>query len=90
MVVSWFCLRGKHWAPWIGAVLAATNLHGPIKACLGEPTMFRSIYESNNPYLSFLVHLVMSIIFLIQLALFVCAIIKNMTNRDTQIAAKLN
>ena len=79
IVAGVYCLRGRMIAPWIGAGLAIYNLNVPIRALFGDPEMFSEIYARNDPYLSFVVHFIMAIIFASQLVLFTFAIIQRLT-----------
>lgn len=65
-----FCVRGHRWAVWLGASLAAINLSAPLIALLDKPPLFRDIYQSNEPYFSFQIHLVIAMTFLLQLTLY--------------------
>ena len=87
-----FCVKRKWWAAWVGACLAGYNLYAPVMAFLGEPQMFPDIYEANNPYFSFFVHLINAIIVFMQLVLFVFAIASRFFDtpqrRDSYVTAK--
>ncbi len=73
IVVGVFCVRGYRWAIGLGAILAAVNLSAPLVALLDKPPLFRDIYESNEPYFSFQIHLVIAMTFLLQLTLYAIA-----------------
>jgi serine/threonine-protein kinase len=74
IIVGAFCVRGKRWAGWLGAALAAVNAGAPLVALLDRPPLFREIYDSNEPYFTFQIHLVIAMTFLVQLALYAVAI----------------
>ena len=74
ILVGAFCVRGKRWAVWLGAALAAVNVSAPLIALLDKPPLFGDIYDSNEPYFSFQIHLVIAMTFLVQLALYGIAI----------------
>ena len=81
IVAGWFCAKRKLWAALLGVLIVSINLYSPICALCGDPQMFREIYQSNNPYLSFLIHLVIAITFLLQLILFLVALVDGLMNR---------
>ena len=64
------CVRGHRWAVWVGGILAAINLSAPLVALFDKPLLFRDIYQSNEPYFSFQIHLVIAMTFLVQLTLY--------------------
>ena len=82
ILVGVLCVRGKRWAVWLGAALAAVNATAPLIALLDKPPLFCDIYESNEPYFSFQIHLVIAMTFLFQLALYGLAIWTGFIRRD--------
>jgi serine/threonine protein kinase len=68
-----FTLSRKRWAAWGGVALAAFNLLAPISALLSQPLIFNEVYNANDPYFSFKIHLILLLCFLSQLVLFLCA-----------------
>jgi len=70
IVAGAFCVRGKHWAVWLGGALAAANVVGPLFALLDKPPLFSDLYGSNEPYFSFQIHLVIAMIYMLQLVLY--------------------
>ena len=58
----------------VGGGLAAINLRLPLQSMLGKPVFFGEIYANSDPYFTFQIHLVISLIFACQLALYLLAI----------------
>ena len=74
VVIGVLCIAGRHWARWLGAALAAVNLWSPFVALFHKPRFFSQIYENSEPYFTFQIHLVISLIFLCQLVLYLISI----------------
>lgn len=74
IVIGMMCIAGCRWACWLGVVLAAINLRLPLQSMLGKPVFFGEIYANSDPYFTFQIHLVISLIFACQLALYLLAI----------------
>lgn len=68
-----FTIKRRRWAAWGGVVLSAFNLSAPISAFFNEPLIFNEVYNANDPYFSFKIHLILLLCFLSQLVLFLCA-----------------
>ncbi len=81
ILAGWFCTRRKLWAAVFGVCIVGVNLFAPVRALLGDPQFFREIYQANSPYLSFLIHLVIAIVFVVQLVLFLLAVISGLTRK---------
>lgn len=68
-----FTIKRKRWAVWGGVVLSAFNLCAPLSAFFSQPVIFDEVYNANDPYFSFKIHLILLLCFLSQLILFLCA-----------------
>ena len=73
IVLSVFTIKRKWWAAWGGVALSAINLSAPVIAMVNRPIIFDDIYDSNDPYFSFNIHLILFLCFFCQLVLFICA-----------------
>lgn len=78
-----FTLQRKRWAAWGGVALAAFNLLAPVSAFLNQPVIFDEVYNANDPYFSFKIHLVLFLCFTSQLVLFICAAWPKKSFRNT-------
>ena len=74
IVIGVLCICGFRWARWVGAGLAAYNLWPPMLAMFYKPCFFSEIYANSEPYFTFQIHLVISLIFMYQLVLYLLAI----------------
>jgi serine/threonine protein kinase len=83
ILVGAFCVRGKRWAPWLGAALASVNVSAPLIALFDRPPLFGDIYDSNEPYFTFQIHLVIAMTFFVQLALYGITIWIDLRHRRT-------
>ena len=73
-LVGWLCTSGKSWAAWVGSGLCIMNVCAASFGLRGEPLVYRDLYLAHNLYLSFTVHLFITLSYLSQLLLFVFAI----------------
>lgn len=74
VVIGVISIFGVRWASWVGAALAAFNLWPALVALFYKPTFFSQIYENSEPYFTFKIHLVISLVFICQLVLYLFAI----------------
>ena len=84
---GWFCMKGFRWAPYIGIAFVAYNFAVPFKAMFGEPQVFEEIYKANSPYLTFLVHLIIALVYVLQIVLFGCAAAEAFKKSRTKVQA---
>ena len=66
-------IKRKRWAAWGGVALSAFNLVAPVMALLNRPVIFNEVYNANDPYFSFKIHLILFLCCASQLVLFLCA-----------------
>ncbi len=67
-------VRGKPWARWLGLGLTLINIPAFIISIVSDPLIFKSLYNGENSYFSFIIYFMLLVCFSIQAFLFTCAI----------------
>lgn len=81
IICGWLCVKGIRWAAYLGMAFVAYNFADPFQAMFGEPQIFQEIYNANSPYLTFLVHLIIALVYVLQIVLFGCAAVESFNKR---------